>query len=77
MKSLKQDYVGFHWSAFFEPRLPFTGITVKNKFMKNPSAPSPMFSCCLTLPPPPPLSSTAGDTSPHCPLHLSFFSDDP
>jgi len=29
MKSLKQDLVGFHWSAFFEPRLPFTRVPVK------------------------------------------------
>lgn len=29
MKSLKQDLVGFRWSAFFEPRLPFTRVPVK------------------------------------------------
>lgn len=29
MKSLKQDLVGFHWSAYFEPHLPFTRVPVK------------------------------------------------
>lgn len=33
-KRLKQDLVGFHWSAFFEPRLPFTGVPVKKKKKK-------------------------------------------
>lgn len=48
MKSLKQDLVGFHWSAFFEPRLPFTRVPVK-----TPSGPPPTFS---PSPSPPPVS---------------------
>lgn len=52
MKSLKQDLVGFHWSAFFEPRLPFTRVPVK-----TPSAPPLTFSLYLSLFLPPPLPS--------------------
>lgn len=52
MKSLKQDLVGFHWSAFFEPRLPFTRVPVK-----TPSAPPPTSSLYLFLSFPPPSSA--------------------
>lgn len=83
MKGLKQDLVGFHWSAFFEPRLPFTGVTVKISTWKIP-LPHLLCSHAVYLrphpppPPTPPLSSTAhhpvstwnDDTSPHSPFHL-------
>lgn len=54
MRSVKQDLVGFRWSAFFEPCLPFTRVPVK---LPSSSFPPPL---CFTLPPPflPPLSSS-------------------
>lgn len=40
MKSLKQELVGFHWSAFFEPRLPFTRVPVKLPLPPHPPPPT-------------------------------------
>lgn len=53
MKSLKQDLVGFHWSAFFEPRLPFTRVPVKLPLphLLPPSLSLFFLSLCLALSP--------------------------
>lgn len=60
MKSLKQDLVGFHWSAFFEPRLPFTRVPVKLPLPQLHTLFSLSLSLSVCLPPPLlPLSSPA------------------
>lgn len=68
MKSLKQDLVGFHWSAFFEPRLPFTRVPVKLPLPHLLSLSLSLSFLSLfdsPLPPLPPLSSPA-----HPPVYI-------
>lgn len=71
MRSFKQDLVGFHWSAFFEPRLPLTRVPVK--------LPPPPFSPFLSppsVPFPPPHSSSSRCT--YCQLKvIKQFLPDP
>lgn len=68
MRSLKQDLVGFHWSAFFEPRLPFTGVPVKK-------IPLPHLLCSLTLFnfAPPPTHPFPSPPAAHLPAHHPVY----